>query len=108
MNLVSTLLPRKIVTLVTSTISALSLCALLSTQAIAASANIIPSSSLKKLDKSKPATKIEIITAVKKVYTGRILSVRKKYKARGNDCHHVKIIETQSGELLLIRVACDI
>ena len=108
MNLVSnTLLPRKLFT-GTAVVCALSFCTLLSTQAIAAATNAIPASSLQKLDKSKPASKIEIITAVKKKYTGRILSVRKKYKARENDCHHVKIIVKGSGELLLIQVACDL
>ena len=107
MNLVTTALQRKTLTLATSMLCTLTISALLSTQAVAAATNTIPASSLKKLDKSKPASKLEIITAVKKKYTGRILSVRKKYKARGNDCHHVKIIEKNSGELLLVRVACE-
>ena len=58
-----------------------------------------------KINPNKPASKFEVITAVKKNFSGRILSVRKRYKAYGNDCHHVKFID-KKGELFLIRVGC--
>lgn len=106
MNLVTTGLQRSISTFATTSLCALSLCASLSISAFAAPPTSIPKSSVKKLDESKPASKIEIITAVKKKHSGRILSVRKKYKASGNDCHHVKMID-KVGEILLIYVACN-
>jgi hypothetical protein len=107
MNLVTTRLQRKFIALASTSLCTLSLCAFLSTSALAATkALTIPKTSVKKLNKNKPASKIEIITAVKKKYSGRILSVRKRYKAHGTDCHHVKIID-KKGELLLIHVACS-
>ncbi|MEE9351934.1 MAG: hypothetical protein V3U78_06705 [Thiotrichaceae bacterium] len=76
-----------------------------STAAIAAPSKSTRSIPLQKVDPNKPASKLEVITSVKKRFNGRILSVRKKYQAHGNDCHYVKFIDRR-GELLLIRVGC--
>ncbi len=88
-----------------------SIAAVLLTGAFAGSVNATPTNAkhsvpLHKADQSKPATKLEIISAVKKVYSGRILSVRKGYKAYGTDCHNVRLID-KSGELLVIHVGCS-
>ena len=56
-----------------------------------------------KIHPNQPASKLEIISAVKKNFTGRILSIRKKNKI--NDCHYVKFID-KKGELFSIRVGC--
>ncbi len=76
-----------------------------STTAIAAPSKSTRSIDLLKVDPNKPASKLEVITSVKNRFNGRILSVRKKYQARGNDCHYVKFID-RKGELLLIHVGC--
>ncbi len=58
---------------------------------------------------SEPASKLEIIAAVKAKYTGkidRIISVRKKSQSYGKNCHSVKILDN-TGEFIEIRVACN-
>jgi len=61
----------------------------------------------KKDNTSKPASKLEIIAAVKSKYTGKIeiLSIRKKHKSYGKNCHYVKMIDSK-GEFIEIQVAC--
>ena len=62
---------------------------------------------LKKSKEGKEASKLEIIAAVKSKYTGKIeiLSIRKKHKSYGKNCHYVKMIDSK-GEFIQIQVAC--
>lgn len=62
---------------------------------------------LDKKDSNKPASKLEIIAAVKSKYTGKIeiLSIRKKHKSYGKNCHYVKMLDSK-GEFIEIRIAC--
>lgn len=68
-------------------------------------------SSVKKITRSKhikpgkKVSKLAIIAAVKEKYKGRILTVRKRPRYYGKNCHHVKMIDSK-GEFLLIQVAC--
>lgn len=57
---------------------------------------------------NKPASKLEIIAAVKSKYSGKIeiLSIRKKDKSYGKNCHHVKMLDSK-GEFIEIQVGCD-
>jgi len=61
----------------------------------------------KKENSNKPASKLEIIAAVKSKYTGKIeiLSIRKKHKSYGKNCHYVKMLDGK-GEFIEIKVAC--
>lgn len=61
----------------------------------------------KKDNPNKPASKLEIIAAVKAKYTGKIeiLSIRKKPKSYGINCHSVKMLDSKD-EFIEIQVAC--
>jgi hypothetical protein len=54
---------------------------------------------------SQPITKLEVISAVKALLEGRVLSVKKKSSYTNPDCYHVKFLENQ-GELQLIKLSC--
>lgn len=56
---------------------------------------------------NKPASKLEIIAAVKSKYSGKIeiLSIRKQHKSHGKNCHHVKMLDSK-GEFIEIQVGC--
>lgn len=80
------------------------LTSIFSTQGQAAPANSLDTFDLS-LAKGKSASRLEIISSVKKKHPGRILSIRKKYKTHDNDCHHVKMIAI-NGEIITVRVNC--
>jgi len=62
---------------------------------------------LKNKQNTQLVSKLEIIATVRAKYTGKIeiLSVRKKGASYGENCHYVKIIDSE-GEFIEIHIAC--
>jgi len=60
---------------------------------------------IKRSDKNKPITKIEVVALVKSKMKGRILSVKKQRSYKYPDCYHVKLLQFD-GEYQLVKVAC--
>lgn len=54
---------------------------------------------------TQPISKLEVISTVKTLFNGRVLSLRKKSTYTNPDCHHVKFLEDK-GEFQLITIGC--
>lgn len=54
---------------------------------------------------TQPMTKLEIISIVKSLLSGRILSIKKQSSYTNPDCYHVKFLEDK-GEFQLIKLGC--
>ena len=62
---------------------------------------------IKRVVATQPVTKLEIISIVKSLLSGRILNIRKLSSYNNPDCHHVKLLEDK-GEFQIIKLGCYI
>lgn len=56
---------------------------------------------------TQPISSLEIISTIKTVLNGRVLSLKKKSTYTNPDCHHVKFLEDR-GEFQLITIGCGL
>jgi hypothetical protein len=56
---------------------------------------------------TQPVTTLEIISIVKSLLSGRVLSIKKLSSYTNPDCHQVKLLEDK-GEFQIIRLGCHI
>jgi len=56
---------------------------------------------------TQPITTLEIISIVKSLLNGRVLSIKKLSSYSNPDCHQVKLLEDE-GEFQIIRLGCYI
>lgn len=54
---------------------------------------------------TQPISTLEVVSAVKNLFNGRVLSLRKKSTYTNPDCYHVKFLEDR-GEFKLITIGC--
>jgi len=62
---------------------------------------------LKRVVATQPITSLEIISIVKSLLSGRVLSIKKQSSYSNPDCHTVKLLEDK-GEFQVIKVGCFI
>lgn len=82
--------------------SALLCSSLLITQSVHAEVISIP---LQRSVATQPITTLEIVSIVKSLLNGRILSIKKQSSYTNPDCHSVKFLEDE-GEFQVIKVGC--
>lgn len=56
---------------------------------------------------TQPISALEIISTLKTIFNGRVLSLKKKSTYTNPDCHHVKFLEDR-GEFQLITIGCGL
>ena len=62
---------------------------------------------LQRVVATQPITSLEVISIVKSLLNGRVLSIKKKSSYSNPDCHMVKFLEDK-GEFQVIKVGCFI
>ena len=62
---------------------------------------------LQRVVATQPITSLEVISIVKSLLNGRILSIKKQSSYSNPDCHTVKLLEDE-GEFQVIKVGCFI
>lgn len=56
---------------------------------------------------TQPVTKLEVISMIRSILNGRVLSIEKQSTDINPDCHHIKFLEDY-GEFHMIQVGCSI
>lgn len=62
---------------------------------------------IKRAVATQPVSALEIVSTVKTLFNGRVLSLKKKSTYTNPDCHHVKFLEDK-GEFQLITIGCGL